>query len=46
MSSHDSGLFVNRPFVTVRGISFRNFLAREKWSTGVDLRWITSPHHR
>lgn len=38
MSSHDYGLFVNRPHVTVRGIAFRNYLAREKWSTGVDLR--------
>ena len=38
MSSHDYGLFVNRPYVTVRGIHFRNYLAREKWSTGIDLR--------
>ena len=38
MSVHDSGLFVNRPNVTVRGIAFRNYLAREKWSTGIDLR--------
>lgn len=38
MSVHDSGLFVNRPSVTVRGIVFRNYLAREKWSTGIDLR--------
>jgi len=38
MSAHDYGLFVKRPHVTVRGIAFRNFLAREKWSTGIDLR--------
>ena len=38
MSAHDCGLFVNRPHVTVRGISFQNYLAREKWSTGIDLR--------
>jgi len=38
MSMHDSGLFVNRPHVTVRGIAFQNYLAREKWSTGIDLR--------
>ena len=38
MSAHDCGLFINRPYVTVRGIAFRNFLAREKWSTGIDLR--------
>jgi hypothetical protein len=38
MSVHDCGLFVNRPHVTVRGIAFRNYLAREKWSTGIDLR--------
>jgi hypothetical protein len=38
MGVHDYGLFVNRPHVTVRGIGFRNYLAREKWSTGIDLR--------
>jgi len=38
MSAHDCGMFVNRPQVTVRGIRFQNFLAREKWSTGIDLR--------
>ena len=38
MSAHDCGMFVNRPHVTVRGISFQNYLAREKWSTGIDLR--------
>ena len=37
-SEHDCGIFVNRPDVTVRGIHFRNYLARDKWSTGVDLR--------
>lgn len=38
MSAQDYGLFVNRPYVTVRGIAFRNFLVREKWSTAIDLR--------
>jgi hypothetical protein len=38
MSAQDCGLFIHRPFVTVRGIAFRNFLVREKWSTGIDLR--------
>ena len=38
MSAQDYGLFVNRPYVTVRGIAFRNYLAREKWNTGIDLR--------
>jgi hypothetical protein len=38
MSVQDCGLFVNRPHVTVRGIAFRNSLAREKWSSGIDLR--------
>ena len=38
MSAEDHGLFVNRPHVTVRGIAFQNYLAREKWSTGIDLR--------
>ena len=38
MSAHDCGMFVNRPHVTVRGIGFRNYLVREKWSTGIDLR--------
>jgi hypothetical protein len=38
VSAEDNGLFVNRPYVTVRGIAFQNYLAREKWSTGIDLR--------
>jgi hypothetical protein len=38
ISSEDNGMFINRPYVTVHGISFQNFLAREKWSTGIDLR--------
>ena len=38
MSAEDNGLFVNRPHVTVRGLAFQNYLAREKWSTGIDLR--------
>jgi len=38
MSAEDFGLFINRPHVTVRGMAFRNFLAREKSSTGIDLR--------
>src|SRR5688572_18826272 len=38
MSAEDNGLFINRPHVTVRGIAFQNFLARDKWSTGIDLR--------
>lgn len=38
MSAHDCGLFVNRPHVTVRGLQFRNYLLREKWSTAIDLR--------
>lgn len=31
----DQGLAIMRPQVTVRGIVFRNFLARAKWSAGV-----------
>jgi hypothetical protein len=38
ISSHDCGMFINRPHVTVRGIEFQDYLAREKWSTAVDLR--------
>jgi nitrous oxidase accessory protein NosD len=38
MSAQDYGMFINRPYVTVRGIAFRNFLVREKWSTAIDLR--------
>jgi hypothetical protein len=38
MSAHDCGMFINRPHVTVRGIAFQNYLVREKWSTGIDLR--------
>src|SRR5688572_7465259 len=38
MSVHDCGVFVHRPRVTVRGVHFQNYLARDKWSTGVDLR--------
>jgi hypothetical protein len=38
MSAEDCGLFINRPQVTVRGLDFQNFLAREKWSTAIDLR--------
>jgi len=38
MSAEDNGMFINRPHVTVRGIAFQNFLARDKWSTGIDLR--------
>src|SRR5688572_23282970 len=38
MSAEDNGLFVNRPYVTVRGIAFQNYLAREKWGTGIDFR--------
>jgi len=37
-SANDYGLFIARPNVTVRGISFRNYRVREKWSTAVDLR--------
>ena len=38
MSAEDCGLFINRPQVTVHGIAFQNFLARDKWSTAIDLR--------
>jgi len=34
----DYGLFINRPYVTVRGLNFRNFRVRRKWSTAIDLR--------
>lgn len=34
----DYGLFITRPHVTVRGMTFRNYLTRAKWSTGVQLR--------
>jgi nitrous oxidase accessory protein NosD len=34
----DYGLFVSRSHVTVRGLRFRNYLVREVWSTGVQLR--------
>lgn len=37
-SSADYGVFVNRPYVTIKGISFINYRRREKWSTGMDLR--------
>lgn len=37
-SSADYGMFISRPHVTVRGISFRNYRARSKWSTAIDLR--------
>ena len=38
LSVADCGMFINRPYVTVRGISFRNYRARSKWSTAIDLR--------
>ena len=38
MSAEDCGIFINRPYVTVRGIAFQNYLARDKYSTGIDLR--------
>jgi hypothetical protein len=38
MSAEDFGMFLNRPNVMVRGIAFQNYLAREKSSTGIDLR--------
>lgn len=34
----DYGLFIDRPHVTVRGLKFRNYLARNMWSTGIQLR--------
>lgn len=34
----DFGFFINRPYVTVRGIHFRGFLLRDKYSTAIDLR--------
>lgn len=34
----DFGFFIRRPHTTVRGITFRDYLLREKWSTGVQLR--------
>jgi hypothetical protein len=38
MSVEDNGMFIKRPHVIVRGIAFQNYLAREKYSTGIDLR--------
>jgi nitrous oxidase accessory protein NosD len=37
-SSEDFGILVQRPHVTVRGLVFRNFTARDKWSAGVQAR--------
>jgi hypothetical protein len=37
-SAQDFGLSVERRFVTVRGLRFRNFLARPKWSAAVQAR--------
>ena len=34
----DYGIFIDRPNVTVRGFKFRNYLIRDVWSTGVQLR--------
>jgi nitrous oxidase accessory protein NosD len=34
----DYGLFISRSHVTVRGIQFHNYLVRDVWSTGVQLR--------
>ena len=34
----DYGLFITRPHVTVRGLKFRNYLVRAKYSTGVQAR--------
>ncbi|HUD73110.1 MAG TPA: right-handed parallel beta-helix repeat-containing protein [Dongiaceae bacterium] len=36
-SLDDQGLTILRPRVTVRGLAFRNFLARAKYSTGVQV---------
>ncbi|HYG34757.1 MAG TPA: right-handed parallel beta-helix repeat-containing protein [Clostridia bacterium] len=38
ISRSDCGLFINRPYVTAQGFAFRNYLARGKWSCGIDLR--------
>jgi parallel beta-helix repeat protein len=41
MFSHqylDYGIFIDRPNVTVRGFKFRNYLIRDVWSTGIQLR--------
>jgi Right handed beta helix region/Periplasmic copper-binding protein (NosD) len=38
MSAEDCGIFVNRPYVTVRGIAFQNYVVRDKWGTAIDLR--------
>ncbi len=36
-SLDDQGLSISRPRVTVRGVAFRNFLARAKYSAGVQV---------
>jgi len=38
VSALDYGMFIARPYVTVRGIHFRDYRVREKWSTGVSMR--------
>lgn len=38
ISHGDYGLSIFRPHVTVRSLEFRNFVARGKWSAGVQLR--------
>jgi len=38
ISAHDFGMFIYRPYVTVRAIAFEDYLVREKWSTAIDLR--------
>ncbi|HET8945447.1 MAG TPA: right-handed parallel beta-helix repeat-containing protein [Candidatus Polarisedimenticolia bacterium] len=37
VSVRDFGLEVRRPYVTVRGLRFRNFTARGKWSAAVNM---------
>ena len=37
-SGEDFGIEVRRPNVTVRGLVFRNFVQRAKWSAGVQIR--------
>ena len=37
-SVYDYGIFANRPHVTVRGIAFRDYRVRAKWSNAIDLR--------
>ena len=37
-SGRDFGIEVRRPYVTVKGVAFRNFLARSKWSAAVTAR--------